>query len=221
MCCTRLTEIQDAKMTQKSPSAHHRTTLSGYIFATKACMDNRKKNLLNSNMSSTCPHNMANFGPLTAETGWWIWGTQQISTGFTSCLCYCSDVAQRKSTKLCTMFGHLLGWYTIYTSCPLMKFCPVQNSLYIQVLYSPVLAALRHQPNFAAWYKEWNYWTFAEGATYIRRAAIMLCISPHSSFQYNLSRVLRTCSTVLGMMKFWPGRSWDLVLPAMTEHLHS
>jgi len=25
----------------------------------------------------------------------------------------------------------------------------------------------RDQPNFAAWYKEWNYKTFAEGATYI------------------------------------------------------
>jgi len=24
------------------------------------------------------------------------------------------------------------------------------------------------QPNSAAWYKEWNYWSFAEGATYIR-----------------------------------------------------
>jgi len=28
---------------QKSPSGHHRTTLSGYIFATKARIDNRKK----------------------------------------------------------------------------------------------------------------------------------------------------------------------------------
>jgi len=27
-------EMQDAKMTQKSPSGHHRTTSSGYIFAT-------------------------------------------------------------------------------------------------------------------------------------------------------------------------------------------
>jgi len=36
-------EIQDAKMTQKSPSRHRRTTLSGYIFATKACIDNRKR----------------------------------------------------------------------------------------------------------------------------------------------------------------------------------
>jgi len=25
-----------------------------------------------------------------------------------------------------------------------------------------------HQPNFAAWYKGWNYGTFTEGATYIR-----------------------------------------------------
>jgi len=25
-----------------------------------------------------------------------------------------------------------------------------------------------HEPSFAAWYKEWNYRTFAEGATYIR-----------------------------------------------------
>jgi len=27
-------KMQDAKINQKSPSAHHRTTLSGYIFAT-------------------------------------------------------------------------------------------------------------------------------------------------------------------------------------------
>jgi len=50
-------------------SGHHRTTLSGYIFATKARIDNRKKNLLSSNTSSIRPHNMANFGPLTAEIG--------------------------------------------------------------------------------------------------------------------------------------------------------
>jgi len=32
------------KSHRKSPSGHHRTTLSGYIFATKARIDNRKKN---------------------------------------------------------------------------------------------------------------------------------------------------------------------------------
>jgi len=33
-------EMQDAK---KSPSGHRRTTLSGHVFTTKACIDNRKK----------------------------------------------------------------------------------------------------------------------------------------------------------------------------------
>jgi len=36
-------KIQDAKITQKSPSVHNRTILSGYVFATKAFIDNRKK----------------------------------------------------------------------------------------------------------------------------------------------------------------------------------
>ena len=33
------------KSRQKSPSGHHRTTLSGYIFATKARIDNRKRHI--------------------------------------------------------------------------------------------------------------------------------------------------------------------------------
>jgi len=60
---------------KKSPFWHHRTTLSGYIFWIKASIDNRKKNLLNSNTSSTCPDNIVNFGLLTAETRWRVWGT--------------------------------------------------------------------------------------------------------------------------------------------------
>ena len=72
-------QIQDAK---KSPSRHHRTTLSGHIFTTKACIDNRKKNLLSSNISSLCPHNMVNFDPLTAEIGSGVWGTPTHFNGF-------------------------------------------------------------------------------------------------------------------------------------------
>ena len=71
-------QIQDAN---KSPSRHHRTTLSGHIFATKAFIDNGK-NLLSSNTSSTCPHNMVNFGPLTAEIGSGVWGTPTNFSGF-------------------------------------------------------------------------------------------------------------------------------------------
>ena len=36
-------KIEDAKIAKNSPSGHHRTNLSGYIFATKAHIDNRKK----------------------------------------------------------------------------------------------------------------------------------------------------------------------------------
>ena len=43
MYCTRLAENTGHK---KSPSRHHRTTLSGCIFPTKACIDNRKNVIL-------------------------------------------------------------------------------------------------------------------------------------------------------------------------------
>jgi len=60
---------------KKSPYWHLRTTLWGCIFATMACIDNQKRNLLNNNTSSTCPHNMLNFDPLTADISSGVWGT--------------------------------------------------------------------------------------------------------------------------------------------------
>jgi len=56
--------------------------LSGYIFATKADIDNREKNLLNSNVSTTFPHNMVNIAPLAAEICWRVWGTPENFNGF-------------------------------------------------------------------------------------------------------------------------------------------
>jgi len=70
------------KITKNSPSGHHLTTSLGYIFATKACIDNRKKNLLNSNISPTCPYNMVNFGLLAAEIVSLVWGTPDNFNGF-------------------------------------------------------------------------------------------------------------------------------------------
>ena len=78
------------KSRQKSPSGHHSTILLGYIFATKARIDNRKKNLLSSNISSRCPRNMVNFGLLAAEIVSLVWRTHQISTGFASWQRYCT-----------------------------------------------------------------------------------------------------------------------------------
>ena len=41
-----------------------------------------KKNFLSTNMPSTCPHNMVNFGPLTAEIDWRVWGTLSYFNGY-------------------------------------------------------------------------------------------------------------------------------------------
>ena len=70
------------EIAKKSPSGHHPTTLSSYIFATKACIDNQKKNLLSNNISSISPHNMMNFGPLVAEIVLLVWGTPANFNGF-------------------------------------------------------------------------------------------------------------------------------------------
>jgi len=68
MCCTRLAGNTGRKKIAIWTLSHK---LSGYIFAPKACIDSRK-NLLNNNISSTCPHNMVNFGSLTAKICWRI-----------------------------------------------------------------------------------------------------------------------------------------------------
>jgi len=46
MCCMRLAKNTGHKIAKNSPSGHHRTILSGCVFAKKACIDNRKENLL-------------------------------------------------------------------------------------------------------------------------------------------------------------------------------
>jgi len=85
MCCTHLAgntrpkkslEIQDPKNGQKFTI----TTLLGYVFATKARIDNRKK-LVRQQYSPTRPHNMVNFGPLADEIVSLVWGTPAIFNG--------------------------------------------------------------------------------------------------------------------------------------------
>jgi len=41
-----------------------------------------EQNLLSSNMSSRCPHNIVNFGPIAAEIGLPLWGTPAYFNGF-------------------------------------------------------------------------------------------------------------------------------------------
>ena len=103
-CCTRLAKIQDAKKSPKIAIRHHRTTLSAYVFACKAHIDNRKKSVKEQYILQMFQQYMVNFGPLAAEIDSVVWGTPANFNGFRV---LCSLL--RKPTKLCTMFGRLLG----------------------------------------------------------------------------------------------------------------
>jgi len=70
------------KIAKKLPSRHHCTILSGYMFATKVCIDSWNKNLLNCITFSTSPRNVMNFGPLTAEIFSGVRSTRVNFNGF-------------------------------------------------------------------------------------------------------------------------------------------
>jgi len=84
MCCTRLAGNTGRKNDAKNRHLHiiAQLSLSGYIIATEACINNRKKNLLSSNISSTCSHNMVNFCLLAAEICWRVCGAPANFNGF-------------------------------------------------------------------------------------------------------------------------------------------
>jgi len=80
MCGTRLAGNTGRK---KSSFWHHRTNLSGYIFGTKACIDNQKKTCYTPIPPlHACPDNLVNFGLLTAEICWRVWSTPSNFNGF-------------------------------------------------------------------------------------------------------------------------------------------
>ena len=135
------------KITKKWPSVHHRTTLSGYIFATKAYIDNQKKCI----KQQCLLHVFSQYGELRPTNGCDRFGSfghpsrfQQASrldfvTAPTSLnrgqrnFAWCLAVSSAG-----TLYTHFRG------CCPLTEFYQVQNSLCIQVLHFPLLAALLH-----------------------------------------------------------------------------
>jgi len=166
-------QIQESKWRKKSPSVHHRTTLWSYNFATTSCIDNRKKNLFNSNIS-TRPYSMMNFGPLTAEICWWVRGTPANCNWFrvlASLLHWRRSLEVNKTLQDVWASPRLVHYIYIFGgSCPLTDFCrlPAKFSLRPSLVFSYIASVTAwhsssdHQLNFMAWYKEWNYRTFAE-----------------------------------------------------------
>jgi len=160
MYCTQLAGNAGGKKSPKSPSGHHRTNLSDYIFAIKARIDNRKK-LLSSNICSTCPHNMVNFSLLGAEIFSLVWGTPANFNGFrvlASLLQQCRSTEANQTLHDVWPLPGLVDCIYIFGGCfSVTEFCQVQNSLFVlQVLRSPYGSVTARQsssgrePNFAA-----------------------------------------------------------------------
>jgi len=83
-CCTWLAENTECT---KWPKIRHLGTIAQLcpaIYSQLRHVSTIRKNLLNSNTSSTstCLHNMANFGLLTAEVGSGVWDTPANFNGF-------------------------------------------------------------------------------------------------------------------------------------------
>ena len=95
------------------------------------------KNLLSSNISSTCPHNMVNFGPLAAEIVSLVWGTPGNLNGFRV---LATLLQRRRSTEVNQTLHYV--WpspglvryiHNFGISCRLTEFCYVQNSLCVHL----------------------------------------------------------------------------------------
>jgi len=161
------------KSPKNSPSVHYCTTLSGDIFAIKAYIDNRKKKLVKQQYF----HMSSQYGELQPANGWdWlVWGTPANFNRF----CILVWLLQQRRLLETNQTLHdalpspgLVHYICIFGgSCPLTEFCQVQNSLCVQILCSPILAALLHGTRAVG-----NSQTLrrsADGTTYIRQG------SPH------------------------------------------
>jgi len=166
-------KIQDAENSQKVAIWASSHKFVGLYLWNWGTYRQSQKQLLGINTTSTWTHNMVNFGSLAAEIGRVVWGTPANFNGFrvlAALLQRCRSPEANQTLHDAWPSPGLLHYIYIFgVSCPLTEFCPVQDSLYVQVLRSATLTALLgRQPNFGAWYKEWNYTSFAEGANYIR-----------------------------------------------------
>jgi len=138
---------------------------------------------------------MANFSLLTPEIGSVVWGTPANFNWFRV---LASLLQRRRSTEAnqpClavswagTLYIHFRGLL------PPREFCQVQNSLCVQVLRSPILAALQHSTRVVSVSQTLQRGT-RNGITELSqrapaafgRAAVTLGIGPHSSSFFFLS----------------------------------
>jgi len=135
-------KYETQNLRQKSPSVHI-TQLCLAISSQVRNVSTVSKKLVKWQYLS-----MVNFGPLTAEICWRVWGTPANFNWFRV---LASLLHRRRSTEVSQTLHDV--WpspvlvyyiYIFWGSCPITEFCQLQNSLCIQVLHSPISAALLH-----------------------------------------------------------------------------
>jgi len=100
-CCTRLAANTGRKKSSKNRHLGTIAQLCRAISSQLRHISTVGKNLLSSNISSTCPHNVVNFGPLAAEIDPVVWGTPANFNGLASWQRYCTARQYWASAKLC------------------------------------------------------------------------------------------------------------------------
>ena len=185
------------KITISAPSHH----FVGLCLCNWSMYRQSEKKLVKQQHLSTCPHNIVNFGLLSAEIGSWVWGTRANFSRF----CILPSLLQRHRSPEANQTSHdvwlspsLVHYiYNLRGSCLLTEFCLVQNSVYVQLLRSRILATLLHGTP-AAGVSQALRLGARNGITELSQrappifswAAITLGIGSHSSFccltmQYN------------------------------------
>jgi len=153
------------------PSGHHRTTLTGYIFATKARIDNRKKIVKQQYLL----HLSSQYGERRPTNGWDRFTSlghpskfQQVShIGFvTAATSLTGDQRNFARCLAISLAGtrciHFRGFLPRHLILPGAKFT-LRRKLALSY-FDRVTAqhsSSGRQPNFVAWSKEWNYGTVA------------------------------------------------------------
>jgi len=186
-------------MTQNSPSVHHRTTLSGYIFASKAVIDNWKKLVRQQHLF----HTSSQYGELRPTSGWdGLAGLghpnkfHRVSRlGFviapTSLNGSQPNCARCLAVSWAGRFVHSI--YIFGGCCRLREFCQMQND------FTSKSGVLLYWQHYCTALEQWALAKLCgvqqRAPPIFDRAAIALGIGPHSSSCW-MWRVERSASFV-------------------------
>jgi len=177
-----------------------------------------EKNLLNSNISPPRSRNMVNLGPLTAEICSGLWGTpskfQRVSRlGFVTAPTSVSGSQPNFARCLAvswagTPYIHFWGRMLPNGILPGAKIT-LRPSLAFSYISSVTArhSSIGRQPNFTAWYKEWNFRTFTDDATYMagrpsRWASAYICSCGRSPYVIGQTgRPLYFCPVIMAALR--------------------